>query len=293
MVSVLLGMPSSGEGPTGSRSRRDAGVIGQRQECVGRPAAAAVLVLLAAAAELAALRVELGIGKPAWAFTRSGTWSWSCRRTARSTRYFGTFPGADGYIDRSGRLRARSAQAAAACGRSTTRDDVDGGGPHGARSAARGHRRRQDGRLRRIAGSTRRTRRIDPDQPELRRDVSVRSDVMGYHDGTGRSPNYWAYAHNFVLAGHTCSSPARRGACPSAPVPRSRRGRRCCREPRHDADDRASKPVRAPGPRSATGYRRPGHYAWTDLTYLLHRQGVGWALLRGAGARSPTATTTR
>ena len=45
-------------------------------------------------------------------------------------------------------------------------------------------------------------------------------------------------------------------------------------------------------PPGAAAPERPADYAWTDLTYLLHKHHVSWALLRRQRAPSPTATTT-
>jgi phospholipase C len=99
-------------------------------------------------------------------------------------------------------------------------------------------------------------------------------DVMGYHDWH-EIPNYWAYARHFVLQDHMfqadaswslpghlymvsgwsakCSQPANPMSCVSA--------------------------VQAPGsppgePQNTTG--AVPDYAWTDVTYLLHRDHVSW-----------------
>jgi phospholipase C len=101
-------------------------------------------------------------------------------------------------------------------------------------------------------------------------------DVMGYHDAR-EIPNYWRYAHDFVLQDHMfqatsswslpehlylvsewsalCTSPFDAFSCHSA--------------------------IAHPNPDWESGIRGPSdltpHYAWTDLTYLLHARHVSWA----------------
>ena len=106
-------------------------------------------------------------------------------------------------------------------------------------------------------------------------------DVIGYHD-FHEIPNYWAYARNFVLQDHmyqaalTWSLPSHlfmvsgwSAYCPVGGDPMS-----------------CSTDLRNP----SNSYGRPRgvspNYAWTDLTYLLHRAGVSWGyyILSGAAA---------
>ena len=101
-------------------------------------------------------------------------------------------------------------------------------------------------------------------------------DVMGYHTGAD-IPNYWAYARDFVLQDHMFESNPP-GACP-----------RICtwsRSGRHAAPTRHPMSCRNAGasPRRRSDFRgtdgraitRPPDYAWTDLTYLLHKYHVPW-----------------
>jgi phospholipase C len=102
-------------------------------------------------------------------------------------------------------------------------------------------------------------------------------DVLGYHTAAD-IPNYWAYARHFMLQDHmfapadswtlpahlflysgwsaTCKSPRRPMSCRSDLAQSETLGKL-----RHGV----SKPV----------------YAWTDITYLLHRAGVSWAAYVG------------
>ncbi len=104
-----------------------------------------------------------------------------------------------------------------------------------------------------------------PCTPCTTKTTGVCLDVMGYHTGADL-PNYWSYARDFVLQDHmfqsdtswslpahlymvsgwsaNCKSPKSPKSCSSAPLPKRPTGR----------------PM----------------YPWTDLTYLLHKQGVSW-----------------
>ncbi len=100
-------------------------------------------------------------------------------------------------------------------------------------------------------------------------------DVMGYHDAR-EIPNYWNYAQNYVLQDHmfepnaSWSLPAHlymvsewSAVCSVALDPFSCRG--ALQSPNPDYTGSIG------GPSDQTP-----HYAWTDLTYLLHGQNVSW-----------------
>jgi phospholipase C len=100
------------------------------------------------------------------------------------------------------------------------------------------------------------------------------TDVMGFHDAR-EIPNYWAYARNFVLQDHmfepngSWSLPAHlltvsgwSATCSVMGDPMS-----CV-----DAPDLPASPPDFKGNLK----RRIPDYAWTDLTYLLHKHGVSW-----------------
>jgi Phosphoesterase family len=98
-------------------------------------------------------------------------------------------------------------------------------------------------------------------------------EAMGYHDQR-EIPNYWAYAKNFVLQDHmfepttSWSLPAHlylvsewSALCTAPGDPLS------CRT---DITGPAFPPDFGPPPHP------PPNYAWTDLTWLLHRHNVSW-----------------
>jgi phospholipase C len=134
---------------------------------------------------------------------------------------------------------------------------------------------------------------------------STSPDVMGYHD-FNEIPNYWTYASNFALQDHmfepvgSWSEPAHLYAvsawsakctnsldpmsCSTNDVTPDCDGSTTCNpiENTHvpsDGDD---------GEPAAS----PPDYAWTDLSYLLHKNGVSWRYYRDRGDPSvPNSAT--
>ena len=95
---------------------------------------------------------------------------------------------------------------------------------------------------------------------------SICPDVMGYHTGAD-IPNYWRYARDYVLQDHMFE-PARSWSVPAHLFLVSEWAAKC---------RSAYKPSSC---RSYLGYNdRPAksQYAWTDITYLLHRSRISWA----------------
>ena len=103
-------------------------------------------------------------------------------------------------------------------------------------------------------------------------------DVMGYHTGTD-IPNYWAYAKNFVLddmmfeSVHAWSLPSHLGLTSG-----------------WSAACRSQDPMSCTSsisPRQPTS-TSPTPYAWTDLTWLLHKNNVSWGYYLDHGSQSST-----
>jgi len=182
--------------------------------------------------------------------------------------YFGTYPGADGLPLRYGvpriclpdpfRLR---------CVRPYhDPDDANFGGPHAnADAIADIDGGKMDGFVVRQENNL---RGCHPGSGNPACDADKLPDSMGYHTRQ-EIPNYWSYAHSFVLQDHmftpttSWSLPAHlfmvsewSAYCPPGSGPLS------CRNALGDL----ASPVSTP----------PPNYAWTDLTYLLHRAGVSW-----------------
>jgi phospholipase C len=94
---------------------------------------------------------------------------------------------------------------------------------------------------------------------------------MGYHD-YHEIPNYWAYAKNFVLQDHMFE-PSASWSLPAHLFMVSAWSATCSvkGDPQSCANN-VSGPV---GLQKANSYK--ADYAWTDLTYLLHKANVSWA----------------
>jgi phospholipase C len=102
-------------------------------------------------------------------------------------------------------------------------------------------------------------------------------DAMGYHDAR-EIPNYWTYAQDYVLQDHMfepnaswslpqhlymvsewsafCTDPLEPSSCHS--------------------DAQNPNPDSTLTPNFSTANDGQLHYAWTDITYLLHQQNVSW-----------------
>jgi phospholipase C len=98
--------------------------------------------------------------------------------------------------------------------------------------------------------------------------------VVGYHDAR-ELPNYWAWAHAFVLQDHMFESDTS-WSLPSHLYMVSGWSARCSTK----GDPMSCRPaIQAPGsppdsPQNPTN--TVPDYAWTDLTYLLHKHHVSW-----------------
>jgi phospholipase C len=95
---------------------------------------------------------------------------------------------------------------------------------------------------------------------------SICPDVMGYHTGAD-IPNYWRYARGYVLQDHMFE-PVLSWSTPAHLYLVSEWSAKC------------TDPYDPFSCRSYIGYSvRPArgpHFAWTDITYLLHRAHVSW-----------------
>ncbi len=182
--------------------------------------------------------------------------------------YFGTYPGADGIPMRHGvpiacvpdPLRHR-------CVRPFhDSKDVDYGGPHELGAFLTDYDNgRMDGFIRSRENCT---NAIDPKDCI----ALLTLDMMGYHDKR-EIPNYWAYANKFVLQDHMFE-PNNSWSLPAHLYLVSEWSALCIK-----AGDPFSctNNVEAPGfPTDIGPPHSPPIYAWTDLTYLLHRHHVSW-----------------
>jgi phospholipase C len=94
-----------------------------------------------------------------------------------------------------------------------------------------------------------------------------RPDVMGYHVRSD-IPNYWAYAEHFVLQDHFFEAPGS-WSLPAHLYEVSGWSAKCARTGVPMSCSSTNMP-----PERRTDRRTP--FAWTDLTWLLHRHHVSW-----------------
>lgn len=187
--------------------------------------------------------------------------------------YFGTFPGADGIRMQSGipLVCVPDPVAAGGCEKPyVDHADINGGGPHAANNASADiDSGSMDGFIRQAINA--RTNCKDVTDPACSN--SVTSDVMGYHVESD-IPNYWAYAHDFVLQDHMFE-PNASWSLPAHLFLVSEWSAYCTQ---HDNPSSCRNALENPGyPLDAGGKPPQPIYAWTDLTYLLHKDGVSWA----------------
>ena len=190
--------------------------------------------------------------------------------------YFGTFPGADGFPVRDGSIDVCVPQPGQPQCLRPFHDprDVNGGGPHGhANAIADIDGGAMDGFVEQAHQAKALGACTDPNAPNCLK--ASERDVMGYHDQR-EIPNYWAYARQFVLQDHmfqpntSWSLPAHLftvsewSALCGDTDPNS-----CVNAVGHPGDPPDFNAALHPG-------AAPPTYAWTDLTYLLHRAGVSW-----------------
>jgi phospholipase C len=184
--------------------------------------------------------------------------------------YFGTYPGADGIPRRvlQGRADCNVDSRTGTCllPYHDTRQ-IDVGGPHTATDAVADiDTGRMDGFVRRVRHALTSPCRVNPTTPGCVVD-STRPDVMGYHTAA-EIPNYWRYAHDFVLQDHMFESNLG-WSVPSHLAMVSGWSAAC------------TSPIDPLSCRSFDGWNQPRHagairYPWTDLTYLLAQHGVTW-----------------
>jgi phospholipase C len=201
--------------------------------------------------------------------------------------YFGTYPGADGIPGLAGNPGSLPCvpdpQSGGCLQPYHDRQDLNEGGPHG-QSQARADmdKGRMDGFVAQRERAVRHCESYGNPNCVLQ---SGRPDVMGYHTGAD-IPNYWKYAHDFVLQDHMFESDASwslpshlymvsawsaRCAVPGVALSCSNQDQNPGLPPDFQRQRRVANPT-------------PPDYAWTDITYLLHKYHVSWSYYVFKGA---------
>jgi phospholipase C len=185
--------------------------------------------------------------------------------------YFGTYPGADGFPrTANGDFAVCVPDPVNGGCQKPYHDthDLNAGGPHGQTNAiADVNGGKMDGFIAQAEGGRRQGCKKNPNDP-ICSQRSSNPDVMGYHDGRD-IPNYWAYAHNFVLQDHMFE-PNASWSLPAHLFMVSEWSAHCSR--RGDPMSCVNALQNPGSPQAAVA----PDYAWTDLTYLLHRNRVSW-----------------
>jgi phospholipase C len=198
--------------------------------------------------------------------------------------YFGTFPGADGIpTNREGEFTVCSPDPATGICAPPYHDDTssDYGGPHvQAASVVDINGGKMDGFIRMAIRSSNRCAAASARDTPLCRERNGpqgQPDVMGYHDAR-EIANYWAYAERFVLQDRMFA-PADSWTLPAHLYLVSAWSATCDdpRDPMSCTTDTELTRTRA----RLRGASPEPLYAWTDITYLLHRAGVSWAYYAG------------
>jgi phospholipase C len=101
-----------------------------------------------------------------------------------------------------------------------------------------------------------------------------RPDVMGYHDGN-EIPNYWSYASQFALQDHMFEQDSS-WSLPQHLYMVSAWSARCTEKGDPMSCTQAVQDPGSPPHSPGNPTDQVPDYAWTDITYLLHRYGVSW-----------------
>ncbi|MDP9336241.1 MAG: alkaline phosphatase family protein [Actinomycetota bacterium] len=198
--------------------------------------------------------------------------------------YFGTYPGANGIAMAHGTPTVCVPDPAnGGCVRPyPDHADVNGGGPHGAPNA------RADinhGKMDGFVDMAELAQRDCADQEDPNCSATEAVDVMGYHTQSD-IPNYWKYAHDFVLQDHMFE-PVASWSLPEHLFQVSGWSANCTQHDQPSSCSNADMPT--PTPRNGNPTHLPARpaggpiYAWTDLTYLLHKNHVSWGYYVVAG----------
>jgi phospholipase C len=196
--------------------------------------------------------------------------------------YFGTYPGADGILAANGQpsVCVPNTRAATCDLPYHNSDDVNRGGPHGAPAAVADI---NGGKMNGFIATAETGSRgcLVTQDPACTN--STTPDVMGWHDAR-EIPNYWTYANQFVLQDamfepnaswslpqHLFMVSEWSAKCTTKGDPQTCQSALQAPDPPPDFHPQGSPPNADP------------NYAWTDLTWLLHKNNVSWGYYVATG----------
>ncbi len=192
--------------------------------------------------------------------------------------YFGTYPGADGIPMQNGvpTVCSHDPKTGQCVKPYHNPNDVNSGGPHAANSAKTDI---NGGKMDGFVASFRQGAKAckNPDTPGCAPNVTP--DVMGWHDAR-EIPNYWTYAQNFVLQDRMFE-PNSSWSLPAHLFMVSGWSAQCT-----TPGDPNSCTNALDGPKNGLrlANTKKLDYAWTDLTYLLHKNNISWAYYLSEGS---------
>ena len=201
--------------------------------------------------------------------------------------YFGTYPGADGIPMQNGvpTVCVNDPVTKQCIKPYHNANDINAGGPHGASSATTDiDGGKMDGFIMALNQGKKACKNVNT--PGCAK--GGQPDVLGWHDAR-EIPNYWAYAQNFVLQ-DKMFEPNASWSLPSHLFMVSGWSANC-----DTSGDPLSCKGAIDGPAKKPGGGLPEanagqlSYAWTDLTYLLHKNNVSWAYYLSEGTEPDCA----
>jgi phospholipase C len=194
-------------------------------------------------------------------------------------QYFGTYPGADGIPGVAGNAGSEPCEPDPVNGGCVKpfhdTNDKNFGGPHGQSNAVAdadcaSFATRTGCKMDGFVAQAEKGQKCSTNDPSCSPCTGSSTakcvDVMGYHDAS-EIPNYWAYARSFVLQDHMYE-PNASWSLPQHLFQVSEWSAFCA-DPQNPFS--CSNALQKPNPSDG----QP-HYAWTDMTYLLHKFGVSW-----------------
>ena len=185
--------------------------------------------------------------------------------------YFGTYPGVNGYPVANGHFTvcAPDPNDGKCVYPYHLTADSNSGGPHSHSNAVADiDGGKMDGFIGQAEASQRRC--AGTNAPNCSQSTTV--DVMGFHDAR-EIPNYWTWAHDFVLQDNLFE-PNSSWSLPQHLFLVSEWSAKCQTTNPMSCRNQVQSPDLPPDFQGASG--APPNYAWTDLTYLLHRNSVSW-----------------
>ena len=203
--------------------------------------------------------------------------------------YFGTYPGADGIPMQNGvpTVCSTDPQTKQCIKPYHNSEDVNSGGPHGATSATADiDGGKMDGFAAQFREASKGCKGKSLQTPGCVEGKTP--DVMGWHDAR-EIPNYWTYAQNFVLQ-DKMFEPNASWSLPSHLFMVSAWSANCSNlnDPM-SCVDAIDGPATKPGAGLAEADAGKLTYAWTDLTYLLHKNNISWAYYLSEGSEPDCA----